>query len=117
MRSPLEQFDIRNIKNIYTIYFDITIQNVLLPLVCLILCIYIYIYINIHNIKLIPIYIQYIVEIIYKFLIDLVKQQIGNYGLFRIPFIFNLFFMILLCNILSLIPFGIALTSHLIVTM
>jgi len=114
MKSPLEQFDVRNIKNIYTINIDITIQNIFIPLVCIILCVFIYMFINLYNVRLIPIYVQYIIELIYKFIIGLVKQQIGNYGLFWIPFIFNLFNFILLCNILSLIPFGIALTSQFI---
>ena len=82
MKSPLEQFDVRNIKNIYTINIDITIQNIFIPLVCIILCVFIYMFINLYNVRLIPIYVQYIIELIYKFIIGLVKQQIGNYGLF-----------------------------------
>lgn len=51
---------------------------------------------------------------IYIFLVGLVKQQAHSYGLFWLPFIYTLFNFILFCNLLSLIPFGIALTSHLI---
>jgi len=39
-------------------------------------------------------------------------QQTGVKGYIYFPFIFSLFFFILLCNLLSMTPFGIALTSH-----
>lgn len=64
--------------------------------------------------NLIQSYIQNIFENVYKFIINLIKQQAHNYGLFWFPLIYTLFNFILFCNLLSLIPFGIALTSHLI---
>jgi len=82
MKSPLEQFDIRSIKNLYTINIDLSLHNIYIPLFCIILCICIYIYINIYITKFISIYIQNIIELIYKFLNSLVKQQVGYYGLF-----------------------------------
>jgi len=39
-------------------------------------------------------------------------QQTGSKGYIYFPFIFSLFFFILLCNLISMTPFGIALTSH-----
>jgi len=114
MKSPLEQFDIINIKSIYTSYIDISFNNIFLPFICILICLCIYIYIYIHKSNFISSYIQQIIEIIYIFLNNLVKQQTGYYGLFWFPFIFTLFNFILLSNLLSLIPFGIALTSHFI---
>jgi len=66
------------------------------------------------KLNIIPYYIQNVLENIYIFLVSLIKQQTGNYGLFWFSFIFCLFNFILFSNLLSLIPFGIALTSHLI---
>ena len=45
---------------------------------------------------------------------NLIKQQAGTYGLFWFPFVFSLFNFILLSNFLSLLPYGIAITSHFI---
>lgn len=39
-------------------------------------------------------------------------QQAGNASLVYFPFVFSIFIFILLCNLLSLVPYGIALTSH-----
>ena len=50
-----------------------------------------------------------------KFIINLIKQQIGVIGYKYIVLLFCIFFGILLLNLLSVLPFGIALTSHLII--
>lgn len=42
------------------------------------------------------------------------KQQVGKKGIIYFPFIFTIFNFVLVCNLLSLMPFGIAPTSHLI---
>lgn len=114
MRSPLEQFDIINIKSFYLWNMDLTIQNILIPLICIIICIVIYIFLLLDTNYFISLYIHNILESIYKFIVILIKQQSGSYGLFWLPFIFNLFNFIFLCNLVSLIPYGIALTSQFI---
>lgn len=48
------------------------------------------------------------------FLSKLVCQQIGYKGLIYLPFIFSLFFFVLFSNLLGLMPFGFALTSHIV---
>jgi ATP synthase subunit 6 len=51
----------------------------------------------------------------FRFIINIIKQQAGIKGLAWTPLIFVIFNFILFSNLLSLIPFGIALTSHLII--
>jgi len=114
MKSPLEQFDIINIKLISLLGVDLSFNNILVPFSLILLFFLLYVYIYFDKLNIIPNYIQNIVENIYIFLISLIKQQTGSYGLFWFPFIFCLFNFILFSNLLSLIPFGIALTSHLI---
>ena len=53
-------------------------------------------------------------ENLYIFVLNIVKQQVGKNGIIYFPFLFTIFNFVLICNLLSLIPFGIALTSHLI---
>jgi len=114
MKSPLEQFDIINIKSIYIYLIDISFNNIVLPFFIILCLIIILIFFNLYTFRIIPLYIQRLLELIYIFIITIVKQQTNKYGLFWFPFIFSLFNLILFCNLLSLIPFGIALTSHLI---
>lgn len=69
----------------------------------------------IRDFRLLPDFWQVFLELLYKFVVDIVVQQAGYRALVFFPFIFNLFVFILFCNFLSLVPFGIALTSHIIV--
>lgn len=114
MKSPLEQFDIINIKSIYTVLLDISFNNILIPLLLVIFFTIIYLFIYNKKFNLISSYFQIVFERLFIFLISLIKQQAHYYGLFWFPFLFTLFNLIVWCNLLSLIPFGIALTSHLI---
>ena len=114
MKSPLEQFDIINVKSFYSFFFDYSLNNIILPFFLLIVIIYFIIIFYIYNFKLIALYIQNLLELIFVFISMIVRQQAGIYGFYWFPFIFSLFNLILFCNLLSLIPFGIALTSHLI---
>lgn len=114
MKSPLEQFDIINIKSINTMFIDLSFNNIIYPLFFIILFFIFLIFIFKNQWNIIQSYIQFIFESIFLFIINLIKQQANKYGLFWFPFIFTLFNLILFCNILSLVPFGIALTSHLI---
>jgi len=114
MKSPLEQFDIFNIKLVSFGGVDFSLNNILIPFFLILLFICVYICVYSYNLSIIPFYIQNIVESIYIFLIYLIKQQAGTYGFFWFPFIFCIFHFILFSNLFSLIPFGIALTSHLI---
>jgi F-type H+-transporting ATPase subunit a len=53
-------------------------------------------------------------ELIYKFVLNIISQQTGSLGFVYLTFIMSLFLFILISNLLSLVPFGIALTSHII---
>jgi ATP synthase subunit 6 len=116
MKSPLEQFDILNIKNIFSSTNDLSLNNIMLPFILIIILFLIFlIIILLKNARIIPLAFQNILEIDYRFIINIIKQQAGIKGLAWTPFIFVIFNFILFSNLLSLIPFGIALTSHLIV--
>lgn len=116
MKSPLEQFDILNVKNFFGVINDFSFNNIMLPFLLInILFLFFLIFILLKNAKIVPFILQNILESDYRFIINIIKQQIGIKGLLWTPFIFVIFNFILFSNLLSLIPFGIALTSHLIV--
>lgn len=114
MKSPLEQFDIINVKSLHTNVLDFSFNNILVPFLFVIVMVILFLFLYENKYNIISSYFQSIFEIVYSFLIGLIKQQAHSYGLFWLPFIYTLFNFILFCNLLSLIPFGIALTSHLI---
>ena len=116
MFSPLEQFDVIPLIFLTIGNYDITFFNIFLPLLLIIIVLGLLesLYINY---KLIPSNIQYVLESVIEFIINIIKNQIGKEGFIFLPFIFTIFIFVILANLLSVIPFGIALTSHLIVTM
>lgn len=116
MFSPLEQFDVIPLIFLSIGNYDITFFNIFLPLLLIIFVLSLVesLYVNY---KLIPSNIQYILESIIEFIINIIKNQIGKEGFIFLPFIFTIFIFVICANLLSVIPFGIALTSHLIVTM
>jgi len=116
MFSPLEQFDAIRLIPI-TFYIDLSFFNILLPLILLIALFAIITNLFKNNYKLIPTSIQRLFEMLIEFIFNLIKQQIGKEGYIFFPLIFTLFNFVLICNLISLIPFGIALTSHIILIM
>jgi F0F1-type ATP synthase membrane subunit a len=82
MKSPLEQFDIINVKNIHTSFFDVSFNNIMLPFSIFIFFIILIIFFFFNKFSIIPLYIQNILEQIYIFIISVIKQQAGNYGLY-----------------------------------
>lgn len=116
MKSPLEQFDILNITNFFGIINDFSLNNIILPFILIIIIFFLFFFLIIlKKAKTIPLVIQNVLETDYRFIINIIKQQAGIKGLLWTPFIFVIFNFILFSNLLSLIPFGIALTSHLII--
>jgi len=114
MFSPLEQFDVIVLLHLYLYKYDFSLTNVILPFFFIIIIIYIGISMLKARFKLIPDVWQIILESLYKFIFSIVNQQIGKEGWVYLPLLFTLFNFILFCNLLSLVPFGIAITSYFI---
>jgi F-type H+-transporting ATPase subunit a len=69
-------------------------------------------YLLMDELKIIPNKIQYILENIYIFVYLLVYQQVGKKGIKFFPLIMTIFTLVILLNIIGLIPYGFAVTSH-----
>ena len=108
MFSPLEQFEILPIFQIPFVFTNAS-------LILIIGLIYIYIYICIQT-KFIPTRFQQIFEMIFNSTIELSYANIGKEGKHFVSLIFVVFFFILLCNLIGMVPYSFTLTSHLIIT-
>ncbi len=107
--SPLEQFDI---MYFFTQKFDILNIFFILVFFC-ISFIFIYLF---FKFKLIPTVSQLFIEIFYKFLLETLVQQAGSNSVFFFPFVFSIFFFILISNLFGMLPFGFTITGHLSIT-
>jgi ATP synthase subunit 6 len=123
--SPLEQFDAIFLKNFFyteekflfwdICFIDFSFIHIIVPLI-IVLLLFLIVKFFLSFFTLIPTTIfQRLLEHNLKFLLNLIKQQIGVIGYKYTILIFCIFFGILILNLLSVLPFGVALTSHLIV--
>ena len=60
--------------------------------------------------------LQAAAELAYKFVYDMCLDQIGPEGRKFFPFVFTLFFFVLMGNLLGIIPYSFTYTSHIAVT-
>lgn len=116
MYSPLEQFDAIPLYFISVCKYDLTFFNIILPLLIIIL-IFSGLTIFKNDYKLIPYNIQIIFENLVEFVLNIIKNQTTKEGYIFLPLVITIFLFVISANLLSVIPFGIALTSHLIVTL
>lgn len=117
MFSPLEQFEVVRLYGLMWNIFDVSVTNFTLPLILLLLFVSFFLVIGESEWFFIPNTWQLCWIFIYQFVWQLVKQQIGEKGIFYYPFIFCIFTYILCLNLWSLFPFGIAITSHFIIVL
>lgn len=94
------------------------IKNYMLPIFTILVFTIILSYIvNIkNNIFLSKSFVQIILENLYIFVLDVLKQNIGIKGIVYFPIIFNIFYYIYFINLSGLVGYNIQLTSHIIVT-
>jgi len=119
--SPLEQFEVIPIIPLYLngLDFSITNETIILILVFSFINIAFFSCFNTKDktLNLIPSKFQILFEFIYKILISLIVDNLGETnGQPFFPIIFTIFFFIVTLNLIGLIPYSFTLTSHLIVT-
>lgn len=116
--TPLAQFDIYVILNLSVLnYFVLYWNNLNVVVFGLIVFLIGTFYLMMEELKIIPNKIQYIFENIYLFVNWLVFHQVGKKGLKFFPILFTIFLILLFLNIIGLLPFGFAVTSHFIVSL
>jgi F-type H+-transporting ATPase subunit a len=116
MNSPIEQFD--KIIKIPLIFktIDISITNVTISmLIVTSLILFVYFVYNYNN-MLIPLPGQMVFEELYKFVVNIVRDQMGKKNMEIVPIILSFFSLIWIGNMLGLSPFGISFTSYMQIT-
>ncbi|HEX8417357.1 MAG TPA: F0F1 ATP synthase subunit A [Methylobacterium sp.] len=66
--------------------------------------------------SVVPGRMQSLAEIFYEFIGDTVHQATGDEGRRFFPLVFSLFMFVLILNLLGMIPYSFAVTSHLVIT-
>jgi ATP synthase subunit 6 len=119
--SPLEQFEILPLICLYFGGVDFSITNETIILVLVIFIVHTFYFFctseKDSSLNLIPSKVQVIFEGVYKVILGLIVDNLGqNAGQKFFPVIFSVFFLIASLNLIGLVPYSFTLTSHLVVT-
>lgn len=117
--SPLEQFEVTNILSIqFPIlgYLTLTVTNLALYSVIVLTVILGLHLLGNNESKLIPSKWSISLESLYTTISSIVKDQIGTHNERYFPFIYSIFFFILIANLIGNIPYNYTITTSLIVS-
>ena len=106
MKSPVEQFTIKTLVPLEAFGYDISFTNASLFMVLSVIVSSLFLYLGIKKSSLIPNRFQSSVELLYEFVSNMVKENVGTGGKKYFPFIFSLFMFILFGNLLGMIPYS-----------
>lgn len=116
MIDPLHQFQIQRLIPISIAGWDISYTNSALWMTVGLIIVFLFFFMALRNEQMVPNRLQAAAEMVFCFISDMVKTYIGLEGLPFFPFIFTLFWFVLMGNLLGLLPFSFTYTSHIIVT-
>ncbi len=116
MVSPVHQFEILPLIPIRFGGVDISFSNSALFMLVAVLAIYLFLARGMRERSLVPGRFQSLVEMIYGFVANMIRDNVGKEGEEYFPFIFTLFTFVLVGNLLGMLPYSFAYTSHIIVT-
>ncbi len=116
VKPQLEQFEIHRMVPATTLGYDVSFTNASLFMLLTLLAVWGFLALGMRRAEIVPGRWQAAVESLHEFIAGMVDENIGAPGRAYVPFIFALFIFILFANILGLLPFAFAVTSHIWVT-
>ncbi len=116
MSDPLHQFEIIPIANIAVGGMDLSFTNSALWMAIAVVVSSTFLTLSMRRKALVPSRAQAFSEMIYEFIANMIRENIGPEGRQYFPLIFTLFVVVLMGNMLGLIPYSFTYTSHIIVT-
>jgi F-type H+-transporting ATPase subunit a len=116
VHSPVEQFTIKVLFALNLFGYDVSFTNSSLFMVLTVLASIAFLALAIRPAALIPGRMQGLAEMLYEFVADMVRSNVGNEGRPYFPVIFTLFMFVLFSNLLGLIPYSYTTTSQIVVT-
>lgn len=114
--DPIHQFAISSIIDFKAAGLNLSFTNSALWMVIAAVVSTTFLMIAIKKQALVPSRLQAFSEMLYEFVAGLVRENVGSHGRQYFPFVFTLFMVVLMGNVLGLIPHSFTYTSHIIVT-
>ena len=118
MENPLHHFEIHPIIHLSLMGFDISISKAIIAMwVGLSIVFGLFMLVVKSGVRIVPGKLQIVAEMSLGFIKDMVEEFIGKKDAPKyFPFIATIFFFILSCNLIGMIPGSYTITSQLVVT-
>ena len=118
MENPLHHFEVHPIFHMSLMGFDISINKAIIAMwVGLSIMFGLFMLVVKSGVRLIPGKLQVVAELALGFIMDMVDEFIGKKDAPKyFPFIATIFFFVLACNLIGMIPGSYTITSQLVVT-
>lgn len=116
MADPIHQFEIQNIVPLSIGGVDVSFTNSALWMVIAAAVSTTALTMAMRQRALVPGRFQVFAEGVYEFVANMVRENVGAGGRQYFPFIFTLFTVVLMGNMLGMVPYSFTYTSHLAVT-
>ena len=117
INSPLEQFEVTNLIGINAPifgYLNISLTNLGLYSILVLFLIIVLHYAGNNEVKLVPSKWSIVLESLYASIHSMVREQLGKEV--YLPFIYSIFFFILIANLTGNIPYSFTITTSIIVS-
>ncbi len=115
--NPLEQFSIHYYTDaLHFMGLNLNLTNSSLFMALSVLAIMVFMVIGTKKHALVPGRMQSLVEVLYEMVANTIRDNVGNEGRQYFPFIFTVFMFVLACNLMGMMPYSFAVTSHIAVT-
>jgi len=115
--DPIKQFVVKTIVPLEIGGADVSFTNSAMWMVAGVLLSTFFLTYFMRRKSLVPDRGQVIAEMLYEFVANMIRENIGSKGRQYFPLIFSLFIIVLMGNLLGMIPYSFTYTSHIIVTM
>ncbi len=114
--SPLAQFEINRLFEMKIGGIDASFTNSSAWMVAAVVVITAFMAYGMRRRAMVPGRMQSLVELMYEFIANMLRENVGTAGRQFFPFIFTLFVFILTLNLFGMLPYSFTVTSHIIVT-
>jgi len=114
--SPIAQFEIKSLVPLRLFGFDTSFTNSALYMVIAVGLISAFLIMSMRGRSLVPTRLQSVAEVLYEFVANTVRENVGQEGMKFFPLVFSLFIFVLICNLMGMVPGSFTVTSHLVVT-
>jgi len=114
--DPMHQFVVERLVKLELFGLDASFTNASLWMVIAVVLVTALTVWGMSGRALVPGRLQSVAELCYEFVANMVRENVGSAGQRYFPFIFTLFMFVLAVNLLGMVPYSFAVTSHIIVT-